>query len=406
MAERYRFFDSADPLNPDRTYNAQEFTDYFKALVTTGLMKGAGNELIVSTSGSNMVSTIDSGIAFIMGRYYENDSPLNLTHDTESLGKNRIDRIVVRLDLNTEARYVRAFIKKGVASSNPVAPALQRDGLVYEISLAQVKIIGGQTYINKADVIDEREDGSVCGWAGSNILPNFNDEALEQLIDDVENMYQLTDGPYAKKYSGDLNNLVETGYYYVPDNTPNAPDTFSSDDGIVEVVVAKSEDYGSVTMNVIQKIHHYGNVYSPKQSYRRVGEYYEGFGWSWGKWIVEPSGKLEEPINVVLTSTWIFPNHASYPDLTYYKDDFGIVYLSGSIKKLNTFGSSHFTTLPEGYRPNKRINMVGINLLKGETGLASRKEVLIEIDSNGFCRAYDENENDIILINGSFRSYG
>lgn len=221
MAEKFRFFDPV--LLPDgtydREYNAQEFTDYFAALVTTGVMKGAGNELKVTTSGSSMVTTVDTGIAFILGRYYENDSILTLTHDTEVLGKNRIDRIVVRLDLNTDKRYVKAFIKKGVASSSPVPPSLQRDNLVYEISLAQVKIIGGQTYINPVDITDERGTEDICPWAGSKILPNFDNAALEQLINDFNsftaNYYSLTDGINVKdRTTVDFNTITDTGFYW------------------------------------------------------------------------------------------------------------------------------------------------------------------------------------------------
>lgn len=190
MAEKFRFFDAVEDENGvyDREYNAQEFTDYFKALVTTGLMKGAGNELAVTVNGSSMITSIDTGIAFILGRYYENDSPLELTHDTETLGNSRIDRIVIRMDLSTEARYVKAFVKKGVPSTNPVAPSLTQTPELYEISLAQVKVMGGQTYIAANDVTDERGKDIICPYAGSNILPNFNDEALGDLVENVNTL--------------------------------------------------------------------------------------------------------------------------------------------------------------------------------------------------------------------------
>ena len=184
MAEKYRFFDAVQDEHGqyDREYNAQEFTDYFKALVTTGVMKGAGNELAAAANGSNMITTVNTGIAFLLGRYYENDSPLTLTHDTETLGNSRIDRIVVRMDLSTEARYVKAFVKKGASSTNPVAPALTQTSNLYEISLAQVKIVGGQTFIATNAVTDERGKDVICPWAGSNILPNFdNDFVLAEL---------------------------------------------------------------------------------------------------------------------------------------------------------------------------------------------------------------------------------
>lgn len=188
MAEKYRFFDAVQDEHGqyDREYNAQEFTDYFKALVTTGVMKGAGNELAVAANGSNMITTVNTGIAFLLGRYYENDSSLTLTHDTETLGNSRIDRIVIRMDLSTEARYVKAFIKKGVPSTNPVAPTLTQTPNLYEISLAQVKIVGGQTFIATNAVTDERGKDIICPWAGSKILPNFDNATLEQLVNDVE----------------------------------------------------------------------------------------------------------------------------------------------------------------------------------------------------------------------------
>ncbi|WP_276532120.1 tail fiber protein, partial [Heyndrickxia oleronia] len=198
MAEKFMFFDPTIDANgkKDREYNAQGFTDYFKSLVTTGLMKRAGNELKVTANGSNMITEIDTGIAFIEGRFYENDSKLSLTHDTETLGKSRIDRIVVRLDLNTESRFVKAFIKKGVPAVVPVAPALQRDQFIYEISLAQVKVIGGQTYINANEVVDERGKTDICPWAGSKILPNFDNATLEEHIHDYKEHipYAVTTG--------------------------------------------------------------------------------------------------------------------------------------------------------------------------------------------------------------------
>jgi hypothetical protein len=188
MAEKYKFFDPVQQADGsyDREYNAQEFVEYFSKLVTTGIMKGQGSELAVSVDGSSMVSTVGVGVAFLEGHYYENNSTLSLIHDTESLGVSRIDRVVIRLDLNTEQRHVKAFIKKGVAGEAPVAPGLQRDNLVYEISLAQVTVVGGQTYIESTDVVDERGDEYACPWAGSNILPNFDDVALQNLINDVE----------------------------------------------------------------------------------------------------------------------------------------------------------------------------------------------------------------------------
>lgn len=185
MAEHSKFFDSLNPLDPDKVYTADEFMGFFGKLITDGVMKGEANMLKVETSGSNMNTIVDTGTAFLKAREYENDSKLSLTHEVEALGKSRIDRVVIRLMLNVDYREAKAFVKKGVAGVSPVVPQLERTDEVYEISLAQVKVIGGQTYINVADVVDERGKVGICPWAGSKILPNFDDSALEDLVNGV-----------------------------------------------------------------------------------------------------------------------------------------------------------------------------------------------------------------------------
>ncbi|KAA0941690.1 hypothetical protein FQ087_20935 [Sporosarcina sp. ANT_H38] len=179
---------------------------FFGKLITDGVMKGEANMLKVETSGSNMNTVVDTGTAFLKAREYENDSELSLTHEVEALGKSRIDRVVIRLMLNVDYREARAFVKKGVAGLAPVVPQLERTDDVYEISLAQVKVIGGQTYINVADVVDERGKEDVCPWAGSKILPNFDDVALAELVEKVNT--GLVDATTIRKGIVKLNNTL------------------------------------------------------------------------------------------------------------------------------------------------------------------------------------------------------
>lgn len=208
MTEHFGFFDAIQDSNGhyDREYNAQQWNEPFRALVTTGVMKGAYNQLEVTANGSNMTSSVKSGIAFIEGRFYFNDALVDLIHDTEVMGLSRIDRIVVRMDSRTEARHVKTFIKKGVPAASPVPPVLTQTQQLYEISLAQVRVVGGQTYITANAVTDERGKDVICPWAGSKILPNF------------DNNYVLTEleGKADKQVEGPYIPTLNTGHSYSP----------------------------------------------------------------------------------------------------------------------------------------------------------------------------------------------
>lgn len=155
MAENFRFFDSQ--IGDVREYNAAEFAEYFETLVDSGLILGALNDLNPTVTGANMIVTVDTGNSFINGRWYENDSTLDNTFDTETIPNDRIDLLVLRLDLNTNERKITFEIVKGTPSVTPVAPTLTRNSTIYELGLAEVFITGGQSFIQSGDLTDLRE---------------------------------------------------------------------------------------------------------------------------------------------------------------------------------------------------------------------------------------------------------
>ena len=162
MAEEFSFFNS---VNGDREYTAEQFTTYFKQFLTSGLYhKNNVPSLRVSVS-SGLQTKLESGSAFLEGYMYQNTEYLLLTHDVANATNPRIDRIAIRLDRTVGNRYVRAFVLKGTAATNPVPPVLTRNTEIYEISLAQVRINAGATTI--ASVIDERLDSNVAGLVSS-----------------------------------------------------------------------------------------------------------------------------------------------------------------------------------------------------------------------------------------------
>ena len=120
-------------------YTAADAQMWF-ATRTSGVY--AGTHLPVSAAGT-MELTVGKGIAWLhydtfAGCVYGNTDNRVLTVEMSDAQYNRIDRVCVRLEMLNNRCYL--YIKKGTAASSPVAPALQRDNVAYEISVAQVLV--------------------------------------------------------------------------------------------------------------------------------------------------------------------------------------------------------------------------------------------------------------------------
>lgn len=164
MGEKYRFFDSIEGED-ERFYTADEFAEYFRQFIRNGIFTG-GENLKVETYEKDMKISIKPGYAWIEGYLYKiAGEDLILEHGIADPSLNRIDRVVIRLDKTLENRYVKAFILEGTPESTPKAPSLTRNDNVYEISLAQVEIIAGKSFIESYQITDERLDNTVCGIA-------------------------------------------------------------------------------------------------------------------------------------------------------------------------------------------------------------------------------------------------
>lgn len=161
MAVTYGFFNS---VNGDRTYNADQISDYFLKLISNGVFATPSDAMQVQAA-SGMVVNVSAGWGFINCKWINNDAPYSLTLDASDVVLNRIDRIVLQLDPTTAVRSITIEVKKGTPATTPVAPALTRvSGGVWELSLAQIAVNAGATAITQADITDERANVNLCGW--------------------------------------------------------------------------------------------------------------------------------------------------------------------------------------------------------------------------------------------------
>lgn len=159
-------------FNGDQEYGQEEFNRYFDNIYESGVSVNEDNTMTLAVINEKGEIKVSKGFAIVKGFYLYNDSfkTLTITPDTNY---DRIDRVVVRLNISTSK--VSIEVKKGIAGSKPQVPTLQRDNLIYELSLAQL-------YIPRSGSIaitDERYRQELCGAIRPKNLSEFNDMIKE-----------------------------------------------------------------------------------------------------------------------------------------------------------------------------------------------------------------------------------
>ena len=239
----YGHFDSA--INDKRALLAKDWARYIRTFITDGIRNG-GTCLQVtntrSTSTDTMVISIDGGIANIQGYIFisEKDSKgkyIELELEESHNQYDRIDRVVLRLDRNVQKRKIEPIILRGTASSNPIPPALTRNSVVYELSLAKILVKANTLIIKQEDITDERFNDDVCGLINSILgldssewqrmfdefmagLKQSNDDELNRIkeelekifngqMTEIENWYNSVKIDITKLQSFDFDNLAE-----------------------------------------------------------------------------------------------------------------------------------------------------------------------------------------------------
>ncbi|WP_010305421.1 hypothetical protein [Kurthia senegalensis] len=166
MAEIFKFFNSAP--GDERWHYASDFADYFGSVLSSGLLHENNKYgLQVTVNSGTLTINVAVGKALIKGYSYENTNDLTLTHSLPEQTLDRIDRVVLRLDLRNANRFIKVFVKEGVSATAPVAPDLQRDNYVYELSLATVRLRANTSSISANDITDTRALEDICGIAQS-----------------------------------------------------------------------------------------------------------------------------------------------------------------------------------------------------------------------------------------------
>lgn len=183
MAEISKFFNST--VTDEKWYQAQDFAEYFWMFLTSGLIHVDREPFInVEVVEDSLQLKVTPGPALIKGHLYRNTKDLYLTVDTPDVLEDRFDRLVLQLDLVPEdgkAGRIKALIKKGVASNDPVVPELTRNERIFELSLGYFRVRKNTASIAQLDYVDERLHEDYCGIVNS--LITAPTQAMQQQFD-------------------------------------------------------------------------------------------------------------------------------------------------------------------------------------------------------------------------------
>ncbi|MFD3261849.1 hypothetical protein ACE3MQ_24935 [Paenibacillus lentus] len=263
MPQKSGFFDStADDM---REYPAREFAEYFARFVGNGVFLG-GTRLKVTASGQDANVNVELGYGWINGYMYSvYDEPLTMPIEPATT-QDRIDRVILRLDTSAPVRAIRALVVQGLPSASPQPPALVRSGNIYDLSLAQIRVIANTTVVKPENITDERLNNQVCGIVTAlidqadttSIFNQFqawlNTKTAEYQQQWQDFMKSVQDEGFAT--TDYVDNRVLTGGYGVTTNSGNAysvkptPAPTALVEGLRVTVRINAANTGAATLNV------------------------------------------------------------------------------------------------------------------------------------------------------------
>lgn len=149
----------------DRTYTAEDFTNYLSSLICNGILDTYGSNFKLTAADTGLSVTLGTGKAWINGHYFINDARYSIDlseYMDESLP--RYVGIAIYLDTTESVRSVTLKLFPGTPAENPSLPSIPQDADHVRLLLYAVRLNPGATDLTSNDWYDCRSDENVCGY--------------------------------------------------------------------------------------------------------------------------------------------------------------------------------------------------------------------------------------------------
>lgn len=199
MAYRSGFFNAKENIDGsyDRTYDANDISNYLGGLISDGVVQSSADALQVSVEQASMQVQIRPGRAFLNNRWFTADSvialPLTRAHGTLS----RITAVALHFD--EKNREVVPVCIDGTLASSPVPPTLDKTYLL----LGLVKVPANPSNLSKITVSDSRK------FVHALVNYDFNQEVLQkEYIQTFNAWFDEIKGQLGTDLAGNLQNQI------------------------------------------------------------------------------------------------------------------------------------------------------------------------------------------------------
>lgn len=149
-------------VNGDRVYDADQFGSLFDGIISDGVFPNVGDKFFVRPIANSMNIFVGSGKAWLNRRWVENTGDETLAVQAANATLDRIDSVVLSVDISKAVRGAKLEIIKGTASATPNPPLIPSDGEKKYMILANIRVVKNARAIGAE---------SITNFVGSSLTP-------------------------------------------------------------------------------------------------------------------------------------------------------------------------------------------------------------------------------------------
>lgn len=179
-------------INQDRLYSAEDMNRPYNRLINEGIFatkQGTPStdfQVLATDNGMNI--TVKKGEAMLAKKWIENPTDIAITVSNNTGIVPRKDSIILQVDNKESGRVANIIYREGIASSNPVPPALSENEDVVEMRVANIYVAAGVNNIEQLAITDLRGSGE-CLWITSLIQQVDTSQLFRQWQQAYEDLF-------------------------------------------------------------------------------------------------------------------------------------------------------------------------------------------------------------------------